>query len=346
MILQRAQRHTNFNNASIEATKGNFGPTVYVDAKLNRKVHRALLDTGSNVNIMSERAYKLYSPPMLLNDFNYTVLSATNDPFRILGKFTGILAFGPGMVVQTEFLVTPDTNVPLILGTPILQENQMSIDFQARQLMMGTESSSVNLTFLWKSDQSGQVKVCGAENEQQDEDSTTDNSIGDTRRAKEQNSPDIKEICQLVKTEANSKNGLRILATVSAFRDVFALHDSELGRTHLVEHDVDTGKSGPIKLAPYRLAPGKMSIVKSEIEDMLTRGIIRPSNSPYSAPIVLVTKKDGSNRMCVDFRKLNDVTRKDAFPLPQIDQIVDHFHGAKVFSSLDLASGYWQVPLS
>ena len=108
MILQRAQRQTNFNNASIEATKGIFGPTVYVDAKLNGKVHRALLETGSNVNIMSERAYKHYSPPMLPNDFNDTVLSATNDPFRILGKFTGILAFGPGMVVQTEFLVTPD----------------------------------------------------------------------------------------------------------------------------------------------------------------------------------------------------------------------------------------------
>ena len=110
------------------------------------------------------------------------------------------------------------------------------------------------------------------------------------------------ENCQLVKTEANSKNGLRILATVTAFRDVFALHDSELGQTHLVEHDIDTGESGPIKLAPYRLASGKMSVVKSEIEDMLTRAIIRPSNSPYSAPIVLVTKKDGSNRMCVDFK--------------------------------------------
>ena len=88
-----------------------------------------------------------------------------------------------------------------------------------------------------------------------------------------------------------------------------------------------------------------MSVVKSEIEDMLTRGLLRPSNSPYSGPFVLVTKKDGSNRICVDFRKLNEVTRKDAFPLSQIDQIIDHLHGSKVFSNLDLASRYWQVPL-
>ena len=79
---------------------------------------------------------------------------------------------------------------------------------------------------------------------------------------------------------------------------------------------------------------------------MLSRKIIRPSNSPYSAPIILVTKKDGSNRMCTDFRRLNEVTKKEAFPLPRIDQILDHLHGATIFSSLDLAAGYWQVPLA
>ena len=155
MILQRAQSLETLNSASIENNSGIFGPTVYIDAKLNGKLHRALLDTGSKVNILSEQTYKLYSPPMLLSDFHDTVLSATKDPFRILGKFTGVLAFGPGMVVQTEFLVTPGTDVPLILGTPILQENQMSIDFQSRQLMMGTESSTVSLTFIWKTEKTG-----------------------------------------------------------------------------------------------------------------------------------------------------------------------------------------------
>ena len=163
MILQRAKRHETF--AIIENLSGIFGPTVYVDAKLNGKMHKALLATDSNVNIISEQTYQLYSPPLLLSDFHDTVLSATNDPFHILGKFIVILAFDPGMVVQTEFLVTPDTDVLLILGTPILQQNQMSIDFQSRQLMMGTESSTVNLTFLWKTGKPGHVKVCGAESE-------------------------------------------------------------------------------------------------------------------------------------------------------------------------------------
>ena len=136
---------------------------VYVDAKLNRKMHRALLDADSKVNIISKQTYKLYSPPMLLSDFHDTGLYAIkNDPFNILGKFAGFLAFGRGMVVQTDFIVTPDRDVTSILGTPILQQNQKTIDFQSRQLMMGTESSTVNLTFLWKTEKPRQVKVCGA----------------------------------------------------------------------------------------------------------------------------------------------------------------------------------------
>ena len=116
------------------------------------------------------------------------------------------------------------------------------------------------------------------------------------------------------------------------------MNDNKLGQTHLVQHEIDTGDTLPIKLAPHRLAPGKITVVKKEIEDMLARNIIRPSNSPYSAPIVLVSEKDGSNRISTDFRRLNEVTKKDAFPLPRIDQILDRLH--------DLSSEYWQVPLA
>ena len=96
---------------------------------------------------------------------------------------------------------------------------------------------------------------------------------------------------------------LKIMSTIATFWDVFALNDAKLGQTHLLQHEIDTGDTAPIKLSPYRLAPGKMAVVKQEVDDMLSRNIIGPSKSPYRAPIVLVTKKDGSNRMFVDFRK-------------------------------------------
>ena len=79
------------------------------------------------------------------------------------------------------------------------------------------------------------------------------------------------------------------------------------------------------------------------VDDMLSKGIIEPAHGPWASPIVLVRKKDGSTRFCVDFRKVNEVTRKDAQPLPRIDDTIDALEGAKWFSTLDLASGYWQV---
>ena len=78
---------------------------------------------------------------------------------------------------------------------------------------------------------------------------------------------------------------------------------------------------------------------------MGNRGVIRPSKSPWSSPVVLVGKKDGSTRFCVDFRKVNAVTRKDVYPLPRIDETLDTLGGARYFTTLDLESGYWQVPL-
>ena len=79
--------------------------------------------------------------------------------------------------------------------------------------------------------------------------------------------------------------------------------------------------------------------------EMETQGIVQPSSSPWASPVVLVPKKDGRLRFCVDFRRLNALTTKDVYPLPRVDDILDALGNAKYFSTLDLASGYWQVPL-
>ena len=125
--------------------------------------------------------------------------------------------------------------------------------------------------------------------------------------------------------------------------DLFASNDSELGHTDVVKMKIDTGDAKPIKMRPYRTPLKNREVIDKALEEMLEAKVIRRSNSPWSFPVVIVDKKDGSKRFCVDFRKLNQITKKNSYPLPLIDDILALLGKAKFFTSLDLKSGYWQV---
>ena len=105
------------------------------------------------------------------------------------------------------------------------------------------------------------------------------------------------------------------------------------------------GDARPIKQQPYRVSNTQRREIDCHISNMLDQNIIQISTSPWSSPVVLVKKKDGSTRFCVDYRKLNAVTHKDSHPLPRIDDALDALPGSKVFSTLDLQSGYHQVAM-
>lgn len=127
--------------------------------------------------------------------------------------------------------------------------------------------------------------------------------------------------------------------------DMFAVDPKCPGTNTQVKHHIDTGEHPPIKQHPYRSSFKENEIIQKEVKTMLQNNTIRPSRSPWSSPVVLVTKKDGTTRFCVDYRKLNAITKKDVYPLPRIDDTLDKLQGMKYFSSLDLASGYWQVEI-
>ena len=130
------------------------------------------------------------------------------------------------------------------------------------------------------------------------------------------------------------------------FSKLFSSGPDDLSSTNLVEHEIHTGDAVPIRQPARRLPLTKKQEAERAVRTMESQGIIEPSSSAWCSPVVLVTKKDGSTRFCVDYRKLNAVTKKDSYPLPRIDDAIDSLTGSQWFSSLDLRTGYWQVQLS
>ena len=129
------------------------------------------------------------------------------------------------------------------------------------------------------------------------------------------------------------------------FTKVFAGPSSSLGRTGLVRHGIVTGDTIPIKQRPWGLPFHRRKIAEAEITKMLELGVIERSESPWCSPVVLVSKKDGEVRFCVNYRKLNEVTVKDSYPLPNLTEMLEQMGGSNWFSVLDLKSGYWQIPM-
>ena len=128
--------------------------------------------------------------------------------------------------------------------------------------------------------------------------------------------------------------------------NVFSKNDMDMGRTNLVKHHIELTDPIPFKESYRRIPPQMYDEVKAHIQEMLDLGAIRHSNSPWASAIVLVRKKDGRLRFCIDLRKLNNRTVKDAYSLPRIETLLDTFLGSTIFTTLDLKAGYWQVEMA
>jgi hypothetical protein len=134
------------------------------------------------------------------------------------------------------------------------------------------------------------------------------------------------------------------ISVVEEFMDVFPEELPEMPPEREVEFYIDLiPGTAPIAKRPYRMAPTELAELKLQIAELQQKGYIRPSSSPWGAPVLFVTKKDGSMRMCIDYRSLNEVTIKNKYPLPRIDDLFDQLQGAKYFSKIDLRSGYHQL---
>ena len=128
------------------------------------------------------------------------------------------------------------------------------------------------------------------------------------------------------------------------FPDVFPEELSGLPPDREIEFCIDVVPgTAPISLPPYRMAPAELKELKEQLQDLLDKGFVRPSTSPWGAPVLFVKKNDGSLRLCIDYKQLNKVTVRNKYPLPRIDDLFDQLQGASCFSKIDLRSGYHQL---
>ena len=136
------------------------------------------------------------------------------------------------------------------------------------------------------------------------------------------------------------------IPVVRDYSDVFPDDLPGLAPDREIEFNIDLlPGTNPISIAPYRMAPIELKELKEQLQELLDKGFIRTSSSPWGAPVLFVKKKDGTMRMCIDYRQLNKVIIKNSYPLPRIDDLFDQLQGASHFSKIDLRSGYHQLKI-
>jgi hypothetical protein len=136
-----------------------------------------------------------------------------------------------------------------------------------------------------------------------------------------------------------------LLELLQEFDDVFAVNPKRPTQSIMGTHVIEVGNARPIKQPIRRMSPQDTKEVDEQVEEMLANGICHPSCSPWSSGVLLVRKKDGSKRFVIDYRAVNSVTKKDSYPMPYPQDVVDRMHGATIFSTLDGASAYWCIPM-
>ena len=317
------------------------GATLLIPYEVESLRCWAMIDTGASRSLMSLELAKTIGNPIAPNPSRLTGPIANEMPTK--GIVKAEVEIGT-CVASEEFVVVEDLYPEIMIGLKFMMENQCSTDLVEQKLTIPKDDG-----FIIKVP----MQVLSGHVPPPEDDAFVcktvpgPDTVSAASEINEKLEQEVDEILNLATPgleNAEIKEKLRDL--IRDYRDVFSLPSDPLGNAVGLEHRIDIGNAKPFKISPYKIAPHKLEAVREEIREMLEKGVIVPSKSPFSSPIVMVPKKDGSNRMCIDYRKLNDLTVKDAYPLPRIGQTIDALQGAGVFSSLDLASGFWQIPVA
>ncbi|GFS99683.1 retrovirus-related Pol polyprotein from transposon 17.6 [Nephila pilipes] len=341
-----------------------------------------IVDTGANVTIMREDIAQQRNEKIIWTPPCVTLQTVTGDKIPIIGKMNIKITFGNNAYSYTVYVAKITDN--FILGLDFLEKYDFILDFKDSSLHSTTEDVTLfrkgGYTDQEKNFRLGVLEFPDFENFPKGV-LLASTLVDITKEAIPVRCANVSDKQKIIKkgkvlatctpvtylerssfqtsnvssenltedllktTELTQKQRSAAEKMLREFKELFPKSSEEFGRTNLTKHRIDTGNHPPIKQHPRRLPFAKVEEVKDLLKDMQAKGIIEPSTSPWASPIILVRKKDGSTRFCVDYRRLNDITKKDSYPLPRIDDILDTLSGNVWFSTLDLKSGYWQVEM-
>ncbi|KAI6660033.1 Zinc knuckle [Oopsacas minuta] len=323
-----------------------FGHSLLLDVFIGKMFVKALLDSGSSVSlvtaeVMNQSGYRIGSRHIK------KLISASGNELRICGYSVLPIQLGE-LQVHHEFMVVSELITPVILGVDFLSTNKFCLDFGK-----GTVESPT-IGKIWLSNPSSFSDESPKEQGRDVEEDywcllhkTGLSKVSNITAVLDGGDSNGCDDCYIPKYD--SEIDFELPDCPEEFKDLlFEFKDrfsTTPGQTKMSYHQICTEEKKPIRVPLRRIPAHYQQQVEHQLRIMLERGVIRESNSPWVAPAVYVTKKDGSVRICVDYRELNKRTVKDAYPLPLSDDIQSYPSGSQVFSTLDLHTGDWQLPI-
>ena len=287
------------------------GERCFVNIQLLGHSFDSLIDTGSDRSYLGSIGWNwIRTVGMNIQELNEPrkVQLADGSTTDVLG-FVEVPTILEGEPCILKFFILPELSVDSILGLDALRRLGVIIDVAKK-------------TWHFSSDPSRVFGFLNSHEARQKCEATSFHSSS------------------LVQLSQGQKQTLEVFLSKQ-----LPLFDEVSGRTDRVQHRIDVGDAPPVKQRYYPISPARRDIIHAKVDEMLSEGIIEPSNSLWASPIVLVKKPSGDFRLCVDFRKVNLVTKRDSYPLPYMENILSKLREARYISTIDLKNGYWQVPL-
>ncbi|GET53866.1 retroviral-like aspartic protease 1 [Rhizophagus irregularis DAOM 181602=DAOM 197198] len=308
------------------------------------KLVSIIIDSGVSVSLISDKLRKELNIP-IIEKSDIRFIMANGAKVASKGKIEITIEINENTEMKIIMDVIESVEKELILGNDVLREKRGIIDYNEKTLILREDGKDIEIPIEYENNDEN-INDDNDSDDSEDEDSENEyeetslgHNDGETLKMHKDWTDEIKYKDLKKLQEKELKN------LVKEYEDICIYGDKKISKTNIVKCNIWLKDKTPINQKAYRESTENREIIKREIDKMLKEEIIQESCSPWSSPVVIVNKKTGDKRFCIDFRKINQMTITDAYPLPRIDDLLEKFRVAKWFTTIDLASGYWQIEM-